>query len=136
VLEDDDGIGFAKCCAKHAPCVSNRRRRDDTNTGNMCKPVLEAVGMLSCKLAPRPRRHADHQRDRELATRHVPQRCCRIDDLVQREKAEVHRHDLDDRPHAPESCAYPGAGESLLGQRRIPDAFLAKLGQEALRATI
>jgi hypothetical protein len=44
---------------------------------------------------------------RELPARHVPQGGGVVHDLVEREQAEVHRHDLDDRPHAPIAAPMP-----------------------------
>jgi len=48
--------------------------------------------------------HADHERDVELTAGHVQQRGRVVEDLVEREQAEVHGHDLDDREIGRASC--------------------------------
>ena len=56
--------------------------------------------MLCRELAAGAGRHADNQRHGELAARHMRDRRGVVDDLVERQQAEIDRHDLDDRPHA------------------------------------
>ena len=55
-----------------------------------------------------------------------------VDDLVECQKAEVHRHDLDDGPHAGHGCADAGADKGQFGQRRVADAVLAEFFEQAL----
>ena len=55
----------------------------------MCQPTFQAVGVLSGQLSASPRRHADNQRDAELPARHVADRRGVVDDLVERQQAEV-----------------------------------------------
>ena len=88
--------------------------------------------MLGRKLAAGAGRHADHQRHAELVTRHVAHRGRGVEDLVEGEQAEVHRHQLDDRAHAGHRGADAGAGEAGLRQWRIADAFGAEFRQQAL----
>ena len=88
--------------------------------------------MLGGKLAAGPGRHADHQRHAELITRHVADRGRGVEDLVEREQAEIYGHQLDDRAHAGHRGADAGAGEAGFRQWRIADAFRAEFRQEAL----
>ena len=98
----------------------------------MGEPALEAVRVLRRELAATAGRHPDHQRHRELAARHVRQRRRAVDDLVQREQAEVAGHDLDDRAQARDRGADTGADEAVLGQRRVDDALRPELLEQAL----
>ncbi len=61
--------------------------------------------MLRGHLAPGAGGHADDQGDVEPAPGHVQQRRFVVHELVEREQADVHGHDLDDRPH-------PGEGRT------------------------
>ena len=53
-----------------------------------------------------------------------------VHNLVQREQAEIDRHDLDYRPHPAERRADARAHEGGLGQRGIPDPLRAKFFQQ------
>ena len=88
--------------------------------------------MLGRELAACAGGHADHQRHAELIARHVAYRGRGVENLVKREQAEVHRHQLDDRAHAGHCRADAGAGESGFRQRRIADALGAELRQQSL----
>ena len=55
-----------------------------------------------------------------------------VDDLVQRQQAEVDRHDLDDRPHAAQRRADAGADERRFRQRRVADSLRPELLEQAL----
>ncbi len=124
------GSGQRKRRAQHAACVVERRRRDDPQTRNVRVPALEAVRVLGGQLPARAGGHADDERHRTLPSRHVAERGGVVDDLIERQQAEVDRHDFDDRPQAAERRADPGADECGLGQaacrgcapRRIPQA--------------
>ena len=55
-----------------------------------------------------------------------------VHDLVERQQAEVDRHDLDDRAHPAERGADAGADEGRLRQRRVADPLGAELLEQAL----
>ncbi len=88
--------------------------------------------MLRGELSAGAGGHADHQRDVELAARHVEDRGGVVDDLIEREQAEVDRHDLDDRSHAAERRADAGADERRFRERRVADALGPELLEQAL----
>ena len=88
--------------------------------------------MLRGELAPGSGGHPDHQRNVELSARHVLQRRRVVEDLVECEQAEVDGHDLDDRPHAAQRGADPGADERRLRQRRVAHALGAELLEQPL----
>ena len=88
--------------------------------------------MLRGKLAACAGRHADHQRHAELAARHVAHRGRVVEDLIEREQAEIHRHHLDDRAHAGHGRADPRPDEAGLRERRVANALGAELVQQAL----
>ncbi len=56
---------------------------------------------------------------------------CVVEDLIQRQQAEVHGHDLDYRTHAAQGRADAGADEAGFGQRGVADALGAELLQQA-----
>ena len=53
--------------------------------------------VLGGELAPGAGRHSDNERDRELPAGHMAKGRSGIDDLIERQQAEVHRHDFDNR---------------------------------------
>ena len=100
--------------------------------GNMRVPAFQAVRMLGGELAAGAGRHADHQRHAELVARHVAHCGRGVEDLVEREQAEIHRHQFDDRAHAGHRRADAGAGKPGLRQRRIANSLRTELGKQAL----
>ena len=88
--------------------------------------------MLGGKLAAGAGRHADDERHAELISRHVAHGGRGIENLVEREQAEIHRHQFDDRAHAGHRRTDAGTGEPGFRQRRIADPLGAEFGQQAL----
>jgi len=89
--------------------------------------------VLGGELSSCPGGHPDHERHGELAAGHVEQRGGVVDELVEREQGEVHRHDLDDRVHPSERRAYPRAGEAGLGEGGVADAVRPELLEQPAR---
>src|SRR5579864_1800081 len=98
----------------------------------MSIPTLETVRVLSRELTPRTGSHSNYQWNIELTTRHVKDRRGVVHNLVEREQAEVDRHDLDDRPHSAQCRTDSGADESRLRERCVADALGAELFQQSL----
>jgi hypothetical protein len=69
---------------------------------------------MRCELAPRPGGHANNNRYRELPARHMADRRRVVDDLIEGKKAEIDRHDFDDRAHPAEGRTDPGADKGRL----------------------
>ena len=136
MLKDDDRVGVLERGGEHAASVRQRGRRDDPDPGNVGIPRLEAVRMLRRELPSCARRHPDDERHVALAAGHVQQRCGVVEDLVQREQAEVDRHDLDDGPHSAERCPDACSSKSVLRQRRIANAVGAELLQQSEADTV
>src|SRR6266700_3582552 len=132
VLEEQDRVGVLQGSPQHATGVLEGRRREHLDAGNVGVPAFQAVGVLGGELAAGPGGHADDQRDAELPTRHVQDRGGIVDDLVQRQQAEVDGHDLHDGPHTAQGGADSGTDEGRLRQRRVADALGAELLQQAL----
>src|SRR6185295_19820025 len=63
-------------------------------------------------------------------------RGCIVDDLIEGEQAEIHRHHFYDRSHAAQSGSDAGPDEGALGQWSIPYALRPELIQKALAARI
>ncbi len=112
VLEDEHGIGVFERRPQHSARIFDGGRRKHLDAGDVRIPSLQAVRVLGGKLAPRPSRHADHERHAELVTRHVPDRGGTVQNLVEREEAEIDRHDLDDGAHPRHRRADACAGEA------------------------
>ena len=132
MFEDEHGVWVLKRRQQHAAGVLERRRGDDAQPRNVCIPALEAVGMLGCELASGTGGHADHDRHVQLPARHMAQRRRIVHDLVEGEQAEIHRHHLDDWPHAVQRRTDARAHEGGFGERGVADALLAELLQQAL----
>lgn len=105
MLENHHRIGIRQRGAQHAVRVGHRRRRDHFDARDMRIPGLEAMRVLSGELTPSTRRHAHHERNRELTSRHMMQRRGGIDDLIEGQQAEVDRHNFDDRSQAAQGGA-------------------------------
>src|SRR5579872_342704 len=88
--------------------------------------------MLRRELTAGARGHPDHQWNIELAARHVKDRRRVVDDLIQRQQAEVNRHDLDNRSHAVHRRSDSGPDERRLGQRCVPDSLGTELVEQSL----
>ena len=88
--------------------------------------------MLRGQLAAAARGRADDEGDADLASAHVAEGGGVVEDLVQRQQAEVDGHDLDDRPEAGDGRPDPRADEGRLRQRRVADAVLPELFQQSL----
>ena len=131
MLEDQDGVGLGEGREQEPARVGRRRGREHREAGDVRVPALEAVRVLRRELPAGAGRHADHERHAELAARHVPERRRVVDDLVERQQAEVDRHHLDDRAQAPERRADAGADERALRERRVAHAVGAELLQQA-----
>ncbi len=112
VLEDQDRIRIGQRRGEHVARILHRRRGQHLEAGNVGIPAFQAVGMLGGELLARAGGHADHDGHAELPARHVPQGSGVVHDLVQRQQAEVDRHDLDDGAHAAERCADAGTHET------------------------
>ena len=132
ILEHDDRVRVEQRGPEHPPRVLERRGRHDADARDVRVPPLEAVRMLRGELPPGTGRHADHERDAELAARHMADGGGVIDDLVEREQAEVDGHHFDDRQHAVQRRADARADERRLGQRRVAYALLAEFRQQSL----
>ena len=94
-------------------------------------PVFQTMGMLGGELPAGTGGDPDDHRHIELTARHVPDGGGVVDDLIERQQAEIDRHDLDDRPHAAERRTDAGADEGGFGQRRIANPVRAELVQQA-----
>ncbi len=89
--------------------------------------------MLGGELATGTGGGAHDERHVELTAGHVQERGRRVHDLVEREQAEVHRHDLDDRTHPAERRPDPCTDEARFRQRRVADPVASEFLVQALR---
>ena len=77
--------------------------------------------------APRP---ADDHGNRQLSARHVPDFSRVVDDLIQRQDAEVKRHELDDRTQPGHGRTDGQPGEPRFRNRGVQNPLRAELFHE------
>jgi hypothetical protein len=130
VFEDQHRIRVREGGGEHAARIFDGGRGDDADPGNVRHPALETVGVLGRQLEPGAGGHADHEGDVELAVGHVEQGRRVVQDLVEGEQAEVHGHDLDDRPQTAQRRADSRPDEARFRERCIPDPLGAELGEQ------
>lgn len=75
--------------------------------------------MLSGQLSAGPGGHPDDEGHRELSAGHMAQRCSGIHNLIEGEKAEVHRHDFHDRAESAQRRADPDADKAKLREGSV-----------------
>ena len=132
VLEDHHRIGICQRRAEHAVCILHRRGRQHLDARDVGVPALEAVRVLGGELPARPGGHPDHERNAELPAGHVAQRRGGIHDLIERQKAEVHRHHFDDRPQPAQRRADPDTDEAQLRQGSVAHPLGTELLEQSL----
>jgi hypothetical protein len=86
--------------------------------------------VLSGQLTAGAGRHPDHERHTELIARHVTNAGRSIENLVECEQTEIHRHQFDDRTHAGHRRPDAGAGKSGFRKRRIANSLRAEFGEQ------
>src|SRR2546430_953117 len=74
---------------------------------------------------------AEHQRERDLAVRHVAALGDLVGDQVPADGKEVAEHDLGDRAQAGHGGTHGGAEDGLLADGRVPHPLRAELLQQA-----
>ena len=127
MLEQQHRVGVLERGPEHAARVLDGRRRDHLDPGDVRVPALQAVRVLRRELPAGAGGHPDHQRHVQLAAGHVREGRGVVEDLVEREQAEVHGHDLDDRPQPGERGADARADEAGLRERGVADPLGTEL---------
>jgi hypothetical protein len=87
--------------------------------------------VLRAELERRAVRSAEHDRHRVLAARHIQHLRRGVHDLIEREEGEVPRHEFDDGPQTDHRGTGTDAREAELRDRRIDDAHLAEILEQA-----
>jgi hypothetical protein len=124
-LDHDRPVGFpygADDRLKQPLGVSRRRRADNLEPKHVEEVPLHRLRVPCSKLVHGIAPAADHDRDVGLPARHVgePRRC--VNDLIERTRREVERHQLDHGAQADHRRADADAGESRLRDMRVDDA--------------
>ena len=88
--------------------------------------------MLGRELPPSAGRHTNDQRDAELVARHVADGRRRIENLVEREQAEVHRHQFHNRAHTGHCRPNAGAGKPGFRKWGVADPLGPKLCKQSM----
>ncbi len=100
---------------------------DHLQARHMHEPVLKALGVLGGGAGSRPARHPQDERHGGLAAEHEAHLGRLQDQLLHRERDEVHELDLADGPHAGERRADARPGDGRLGDGRVADALRPEL---------
>jgi hypothetical protein len=132
IFEDQHRVRVLERGPEHAARIFERCRGQHLEARNVRVPALETVRMLGGKLTAGAGRHADYQWNAELIARHMAHRRGGVEDLVERQETEVHRHQFDDRPHTGHRGADTGAGKSGLRKRRIANTVGTEFRQQPL----
>jgi hypothetical protein len=103
--------------------VRRERRRDDLEPGDVRVEVLHRVRVLAADLARARVRPAEDDGAVELPAGHLPDLRRVVQDLVERDGAEVPRHELDDGPQPDHRRADADARRTPLGDGRVDDAL-------------
>ena len=127
ILEYEHRVGVFQCGPKHSARVFDRCGGQHLDAGNVRVPAFQAVRMLGGDLTPAAGRKTDHQRYSELITRHMPNGCGAVEDLIKREQAEVDGHQFHDRTHAGHGGADAGAGESPIPTTAYRECVLDRI---------
>ena len=133
VFEEDHRIGIADRGLQQALGIGSVGRRNHLQAWNVRVPrriILAVLGGDACGDSIRP---AEHNLATHLSARHVQGLRGGIDQLVNRLHGEVECHEFDDGLQTCECRADAKAGKSVLGDRRVDDAFGAEFLQQALR---
>ena len=86
-LQHEHRVVIANGALEQALGVCRGARRDDLESGDVHEPGLPRLGVLCRQLQRRAVGSAEHERHRELPTRHVQHLRRRVDHLVEREHA-------------------------------------------------
>ena len=132
VLDEYDRVLVADRGLQQALGVGGCRGHGDEQAGDVQEHRLQAVRVGRAELVAGALGHADHQRHGHLAAEHVADVGGVVDDLVEREQREVDRHQLDHRAQTGHRRADAHAHDRVLGDRRVADAALAELLEQAL----
>jgi hypothetical protein len=131
VLDEDDRVVVADRRLEQALGVRGGRRDRDEQAGHVEEQRLPRVRVRRAELVAGALRHAHDERHADLAAEHVVDVRGVVDDLVHRQQREVDRHELDDRAQAEHRRADAHADDRVLGDRRVADALLAELLEQA-----
>ena len=132
MLDEDDRVVGPDRALEQALGVGRGPGHDDGQAGDVGEDGFRPVRVGGREAARHARGAAEHDRDGELAARHVPHVGGVVDDLVDGDPGEAEGHELDDRAEAHHRGADADAGEAFLGDRRVDHAAGAELVEEAL----
>mmetsp|Transcript_7939 Transcript_7939/g.32156 ORF Transcript_7939/g.32156 Transcript_7939/m.32156 type:complete len:421 (+) Transcript_7939:335-1597(+) len=133
VLEEDDGVRVANRGFEQAPGVLRVVGREHLEARDGHVPGREALGVLGADARRGAVGPAEHDRAGDGARGHVQRLGRGVDDVVDGLHRKVKRHELDDWLEAHHRGAARQAGETRLGDGRVPHAVGAEALQEPLR---
>ena len=113
--------------------IVGRSRHDNEEAGDMHKPCLQTLRMLRRRGTSGTALRPNHQRHIELSPNHIANLGYLIDNLIHADGSEVNIHQFGDRTHAGNGSTEGSADDGGFGDRRVADASLAELLEEAIR---
>ena len=133
VFDEHDGIGIADGRLQQSFHLIRRRRRNDLQAGDADEQVRQRLRMARAVAAFRATRRPQHHRNVDLSVVHVMQLARAVHHLIQRQRHEIHEHDLQDRLQPHHRGADGDARDAAFGNRRLPQAFRPVFLPQALR---
>src|SRR4029077_15472321 len=131
LLEEDHRVGVPDRGGEQPGHVVGVGGGHHLPAGHGHRPVLPPLRVLRTHPDPGPVGGPDHQRERDLAVRHVPALGDLVGHQVPAHGEEVAEHDLGDRAQAGHGGAHGGTEDGLLADRRVPHPPRAELLQQA-----
>src|SRR5260370_11523363 len=125
MLEENHGVFLTDTRLQQPLRMSRCGRNHDAQSGAMQEIGFKALAMLCTELMARALRCAYNHRHLGVAAEHVMNLGGVVDDLIDREQAEIDRHQLDNWLECAHRGADSGADDREFRNRRVTDALFA-----------
>ena len=132
VQHEDHGVVVAHRRHHEALGVVRVGRHDHLQTRGVRQPALKTLRVLRARADPGAVGHRDHHGDLDLPAVHELHLGRLVHHLVERDREEVHEHDVDDRTETPCSGADAQPDEAHLGDGGIDHPTITELGEQAV----
>src|SRR5216683_1686009 len=130
MLEENRGVVLTDTRLQQPLRISRCGRNHDAQSGAMQEIGFEALAMLCTELMARALRCAYDHRHLGMAAEHVMNLGGVVDNLIDREQAEIDRHQLDNRLEPAHRGADSGADDREFRNRRVTHALFAVDGKQ------
>ncbi len=132
MLDEDDRVGVFDGRQQQALHVIGGGGHDDFQAGDVDEPRFQAFGVLGGRACAGAGGRAQHHWHLRLAAEHEAHLRALQDELLHRQRNEIHKLDLGHWPHAGRRCADGRPGNNRFGDGRVADALRAELFNQAV----